>query len=76
MNQRQKIRKPVSEIRKQISIFVPLSEWRIIRDEAIRRRQPMSDLCRGWMEPQLNGLRRRARPSQAAAGRERASRRS
>ncbi|HUG92707.1 MAG TPA: hypothetical protein VML55_17835 [Planctomycetaceae bacterium] len=45
------------EIRKQISIFVPLSDWRIVRDEAIRRRQPMTELCRGWMEPHLSRLR-------------------
>lgn len=46
------------EIRKQISIFVPLSDWRAIRLEAAQRRIPMTELCRRWMHADLTRLRR------------------
>lgn len=45
------------EIRKQISIFVPLSDWRNIRNEAARLRIPITELCRRWMRPEINKLR-------------------
>ena len=34
------------EIKKQISIFVPIAEWRAIRQEAARLRIPITELCR------------------------------
>ncbi|MEX1231844.1 MAG: hypothetical protein WEB58_16485 [Planctomycetaceae bacterium] len=46
-----------SELRKQISIFVPLSDWRAIREEAARRGIPMTELCRRWMAGDLKRLR-------------------
>lgn len=46
-----------TEIRKQISIFVPLSDWKAIRGEAARQRIPMTELCRRWMKPGLDRLR-------------------
>ena len=48
----------MTEIRKQISLFVPLSEWKAIRREAARRRIPITELCRRWMKPGLDDLRR------------------
>jgi hypothetical protein len=45
-----------TEIRKQISLFVPVSEWRAIRGEAARRKIPMTELCRQWLRPQLQRL--------------------
>lgn len=45
------------ELRKQISIFVPLSDWRAIRHEAARKKIPMTELCRRWMKPDLSKLR-------------------
>ncbi|MCA9025389.1 MAG: hypothetical protein KDA86_09280 [Planctomycetaceae bacterium] len=45
------------ELRKQISIFVPLSDWKVIRQEAAQRRIPMTELCRQWMHPSLDRLR-------------------
>ncbi len=45
------------ELRKQISIFVPLSDWRAIRHEAARKKIPMTELCRRWMKPGLSKLR-------------------
>jgi hypothetical protein len=47
------------ELRKQISIFVPLSVWKAIRLEAARRRIPMTELCRRWMQSDLEELQRR-----------------
>lgn len=46
------------EFRKQIAIFVPLSDWRAIRQEAARLRIPMTELCRRWMRSDLERLRR------------------
>jgi hypothetical protein len=50
---------PDIEIRKQISIFVKLSDWKAIRLEAARRRIPMTELCRQWMKCDLDELKRR-----------------
>lgn len=44
------------ELRKQISLFVPLSHWKAIRHEAARRNIPMTELCRQWMKPELTAL--------------------
>ncbi len=47
---------PIAELRKQISIFLPLSEWRALRAEAARRRVPITELCRQWLAPHLAEL--------------------
>jgi hypothetical protein len=47
-----------SELRKQISLFVPLSEWKAIRREAARRKMPITELCREWLRPELSNLLR------------------
>ncbi|MBL4885485.1 MAG: hypothetical protein JKY95_13235 [Planctomycetaceae bacterium] len=49
--------KSPQEFRKQISIFVPLSDWKAIRFEAARKRIPMTELCRRWMNPEMSRLR-------------------
>jgi hypothetical protein len=46
------------EIRKQISIFLPVSDWRVLRLEAARRRLPITELCRRWIRPHMDKLRR------------------
>ena len=46
-----------TELRKQISLFVPLSDYRVIRDEAARQRIPMTQLIRKWMKPSLKRLK-------------------
>lgn len=48
----------MNRIRKQISLFVPLDDWKALRQEAARRRIPMTELCRRWMRPRLDNLRR------------------
>ena len=45
------------QLRKQISIFVPLSDWKAIRLEAARQKIPMTELCRRWMKPDMEKLR-------------------
>lgn len=47
---------PQAEIRKQISIFITLTDWKAIRQEAARRRIPMTELCRRWMSRDLQKL--------------------
>jgi len=54
------------ELRKQISIFLPLSDWKAIRLEAARLRIPMTELCRRWMRAELEDLKRR--PPQSSSG--------
>jgi len=49
-----------TEMRKQISIFVPLSDWRAIRDEAARQHVPITELCRRWMRPGIDRIRKEA----------------
>lgn len=44
------------EFRKQISLFLPLSEWKAVRREAARQRIPMTELCRQWLKPNLDEL--------------------
>jgi len=47
----------VLELRKQISIFVPVSDWIAIRTEAAWQKIPITELCRRWWEPELKKLR-------------------
>jgi hypothetical protein len=45
------------EVRKQISIFIPVSDWRAIRQEAARLGIPITELCRRWMSADMQRLR-------------------
>lgn len=45
------------QVRRQVSIFLPVSDWRALRDEAVRQRQPVTELCRRWIRPELDRLR-------------------
>jgi len=49
------------EIRKQISIFLPLSDWQAIRLEAARKKIPVTEMCRSWMKPNIAKLKNRKR---------------
>ncbi len=57
----------MDEIRKQISIFVPLSDWKAIRLEAARLKIPMTELCRRWMREDLTALHERHDRCRASA---------
>ncbi|QDU40769.1 hypothetical protein Mal4_51290 [Maioricimonas rarisocia] len=46
-----------AEVRKQISFFLPLSDWKALRDEAARQRVPITALCRRWIDPELVRIR-------------------
>lgn len=52
----------VPVFRKQISLFIPLADWKNIRREAARQRIPMTELCRRWMQPSINDLRQHPQP--------------
>ncbi len=49
---------PSRSLQKQISIFLPLEDWKRVRREAARRDIPITELCRRWMGPDLSDLRR------------------
>ena len=55
------------EIRKQVSIFMPLSDWKAIRFEAAKQRIPMSELCRRWMNSDMQRLRNANADAKSAA---------
>ena len=46
-----------NSLRKQVSLLVPIEDWRNLRIEAARRGVPMTELVHGWIEPQLAELR-------------------
>ena len=50
-----------SELHKQISIFLPLPEWRALRAEAARQGIPITELCRRWMAPHIASLASQAK---------------
>jgi len=52
---------PDKELRKQISIFIPLSDWKAIRLEAARQKIPMTELCRRWMKKDMQRLKTKQR---------------
>ena len=49
------------QIRKQISIYLPNSDWRALRDEASRRRISLAELCRRRLQPDVDRLRQAPR---------------
>ncbi len=44
------------EMRKQVSLFLPLSEWKTLRLEAARQKVSMTELCRRWIKPEMDRL--------------------
>ena len=48
-------------LQKQISIFLPVSDWRLVRHEAARRGIPITELCRQWLRPHIRRLGSSAR---------------
>lgn len=59
---------PIAELRKQISIFLPISEWRALRAEAARLGVPITELCRRWMAPHIADLPRTALRGETTRG--------
>ncbi len=47
----------LSPLKKQISIFLSLDDWKMIREEAARKKIPMTELCRRWMRADMESLR-------------------
>lgn len=48
-------------VRKQISLFVALDDYLLIREEAARRKTPMGRLVMRWIGPELDKIRKRRR---------------
>lgn len=48
------------ELTKQVSVFVPMSDYRLIRDEALRLNLPMTQLLRRWIDGELKRLKKEA----------------
>jgi hypothetical protein len=48
---------PSRSLQKQVSMFLPLEDWRLIRNEAARQQIPITELCRRWLRPGLKALR-------------------
>lgn len=46
------------EIRKQVNLMVPISEWNAIHAESARQGVTISTLLRRWIEPQVKRLRK------------------
>lgn len=46
-------------LQKQISIYLPISDWKALRREAAKQRVPITELCRGWLRPELQELHKR-----------------
>lgn len=44
--------------KKQLSIFVPLSDWKAIRLEAAKQKIPMTELCRRWLNPEIDRVKK------------------
>ncbi|MEZ6055444.1 MAG: hypothetical protein R3C01_01945 [Planctomycetaceae bacterium] len=57
-----------TELRKQISMFLPISDWRRLRLEAAQQGIPITELCRRWMEPEVERLRQRSVPDAMPMG--------
>jgi len=50
-----------AEVKKQISIFLPISDWRALYLEAARQHVPVTELCRRWILPEIQQLPRDGR---------------
>ncbi len=48
--------KPIHN-KKQLSIFVPMSDWKAIRLEAAKQKIPMTELCRRWLRPEISRVK-------------------
>lgn len=43
-------------LRKQISIFLPIAEWRVLREAAAKEGVPITELCRRWICPKIGQI--------------------
>lgn len=48
------------EIRKQIMIYVPLSEWKALYRESARLKKPITALIKKWIAPHVDKLTTKA----------------
>jgi len=51
-----KIARQSDELRKQVSIFLPASQWRKVRREAARRDVAITVMVAEWIKPHLDAI--------------------
>ncbi len=56
-------------MRKQVSFFLPLAQWLLIRNEAIRQGIPITELIRRWMSDEMRRLEKMDQRSRDDAAR-------
>ena len=47
------------ELKKQIGLFIPRSDWKLLTVYSVKTGIPMSRLILNWIEPELKKLRER-----------------
>ena len=47
------------ELKKQIGLFIPRSDWKLLTIYSVKTGIPMSRLILNWIEPELKKLRER-----------------
>uniref|UniRef100_A0A7C4QQC6 Uncharacterized protein n=1 Tax=Schlesneria paludicola TaxID=360056 RepID=A0A7C4QQC6_9PLAN len=47
--------------RKQVAVWLSTADWLALRAAAARQHIPMTELCRRWLHPHLERLRRQTR---------------
>ena len=55
-------------LRKQVSFFLPLPQWVLVRNEAIRQGIPITELCRRWMSEEMQRLNEQGAGSEEQRG--------
>jgi hypothetical protein len=53
--------------RKQVALWLSTADWLALRTAAARQHIPMTELCRRWLRPHLERLRRQ-RPVEGLSG--------
>lgn len=56
---------PRKELHKTLVANVPIFDWKLVRDEAIRRKIPVTQLVYEWVRPHVDELRAQKETSDA-----------
>jgi len=46
------------ELKKSIGVYLPVSDYKLIEREAARRKVPKNELCRQWIRPHVEELKK------------------
>lgn len=53
-------------VRKQISYYLSIEDWKLCRAEAARQGIPLAEFCRRLLQPQIELLKRRSATARPA----------